>query len=147
MNSQCEACQAKCCRYFCFQIDTPDSFEQYEHIRWFVLHEGVTVHVDKGDWYISIARPCREVSPEGRCQVYDQRPLICRKYSTGNCDYTSGDYEYEATFERPEDVEAYAMKAMGPEKFLKERDKALAKLAKRDQKRELRAARRDGEPA
>ena len=126
---KCASCDGKCCRYFCFEIDEPDSCEEFEDLRWYLLHEGVTIHVDEGDWYISLMNPCSALGPNNLCTIYEDRPLICRKYSMENCDFTGGDYEYDALFEKPEDIEDYARKMLGSKKFDKQREKKRAKLA------------------
>ncbi len=128
MTDICVTCGAKCCQYFCFQIDTPETVEQYEDIRWFLLHEGVSVHIDEGDWYMSVMKPCYRLQ-DGRCTIYEDRPLICRKYSTDNCDYTAGDYGYEKEFRTPEEIEAYAREQFEPGDFDRRRDAHRAKLA------------------
>ncbi|MFP4353600.1 MAG: YkgJ family cysteine cluster protein [Phycisphaerae bacterium] len=126
-DADCAKCNAKCCRYFCFEIDAPEDVDEFEDVRWFLLHEGISVHVDEGDWYISIMNPCRHIGQDNRCGIYEDRPLICRKYSQDNCDATGGDYEYEEFFETAEQLEAYARKKLG-KKFDKKRDKARRKL-------------------
>ena len=123
----CRQCQAKCCRYFCFQIDTPDSFEEFENLRWFLLHEGIGIHVDEGNWFISIDNKCRHLVDDGRCADYADRPVICRQYHTDNCDATNGDYEYDEVFTSAEQVAAYARKKLGDGKY----DKAWAKACKK----------------
>ena len=87
----CRKCGAKCCKYFCFEIDAPDDVDEFEDIRWYLCHEGVSVHIDKGDWFISIDNRCKMLDENDQCTCYEDRPLICRKYDLGNCDYTSGD--------------------------------------------------------
>jgi len=129
MSHQCSKCDSKCCRYFCFQIDEPDSFSEFDDIRWYLCHDGVTVHIDEGDWYISIANRCRLLSWSGRCTIYEERPVICRNYDTDNCDYTDGNYEYEALFETPEQLEEYARKTLGAAKYDRAMKKARAKAA------------------
>ena len=39
----CQYCTAKCCRYFALPIETPESLEDWEFVRWYLLHEGATV--------------------------------------------------------------------------------------------------------
>lgn len=124
IDPMCRQCQAKCCRYFCFQIDEPDSFEEFENLRWFMLHEGISIHIDEGNWFISIDNKCKYLADDGRCLNYDSRPAICRKYTTDGCDATGGDYEYDEQFETAEQVAAYARKKLGRKKY----DKAWAKL-------------------
>lgn len=130
MSSQCIECGARCCRYFCFQLDTPDSYEEFENIRWYLCHRGVSVHVDEGDWYISIENQCNWLDEKTqRCTNYDQRPLICRKYAVGNCDHTQGSYEYEQLFTQPEQVEAYGRRKLGKRRWELEKAAAMAELA------------------
>lgn len=140
MSAVCRKCGAKCCRYFCFEIDTPESFDEYDDIRWFLLHENISVHIDKGDWYISIANRCEALDEDNRCRVYEDRPLICRKYSMSDCDFTDGHYGYDALFETPEQLEAYARKALGKKAYKKAKAKAYAK-AERKRKKQRRKSR------
>jgi Fe-S-cluster containining protein len=132
----CRECGGKCCRYVCFQIDTPDSFEAFEDLRWFLLHEGISMHVEKGDWYISIANRCKALADDGaHCAVYADRPLICRCYSMEDCDFTDDDYGHEADLNTPEDLERYAMKVLGTEAYQEAKAKAYAKAARREARR------------
>jgi len=127
MRKLCRKCGAQCCRYFCFEIDAPDGFEEFDDIRWFLVHEGISVHIDEGDWYISIANRCKMLDESNRCIAYADRPLICRRYDSDSCDATAGDYGYDALFETPEEIEEYARKVMGEEKYEREKQKARAK--------------------
>ena len=129
MNRElCRRCGAKCCKYFCFEIDTPDDVDEFEDIRWYLCHEGVSVHIDKGDWFISIDNRCKMLDENDQCTCYDDRPLICRKYDLGNCDYTSGDYGYDEVFTTPQELEDYARLTLGP-KFDKTRNRKRARMA------------------
>ena len=134
MSKQCRACAGKCCTYFCFQIDEPDSYAEFENVRWYLCHEGVSVHIDDGDWFLAVANRCRNLTRDGRCKIYENRPLICREYSHESCDHTSGDYEYEKLFETPEQMERYARKTLGARKFDAARKRALERHEKRAQK-------------
>ena len=140
MSSMCKECGGKCCRYFCFEIDEPDTFEEFDDIRWFLMHEDISVHVDEGDWYISIANKCKALDEDSRCMIYADRPLICRRYSMANCDFTAGDYGYEAHFETPEQLEAYARKVLGRKAYEKAKAKAYAKADQKERKRREKAA-------
>jgi Fe-S-cluster containining protein len=132
MDSTCSKCDARCCRYFCFEIDKPDTYEEFENIRWYLLHENISVHIDcEGDWCIMIDSPCRLLvkTPTGwRCGNYDNRPIICRKYSPDNCDRTKGGYDYEEMFETSDQLEAYARRMLGDHAF-EESSKRLRKKA------------------
>ncbi|MFA6135349.1 MAG: YkgJ family cysteine cluster protein [Phycisphaerae bacterium] len=141
MSLECRACQAKCCRYFCFEIDTPETFNEFEDIRWYLLHEGATVHIDDGCWFIAIANKCRNLGPDWRCTDYENRPTICRTYEQDDCDATPGAYGYEQLFTTGEEIDAYARKTLGPSY---ERSKArahglLAKKARTGRRKVSRA--------
>lgn len=124
----CHKCGARCCQYFCFEIDEPDDVDEFEDVRWYLCHEGISVHVDKGDWFISILNHCKMLDENNQCTAYDDRPLICRKYDLDNCDQTMGDYDYEEEFTTPEELEDYARRKLG-RKFDKTRDRKRAKMA------------------
>ncbi len=138
MSNQCQKCGAKCCRYFCFEIDEPDDYDEFEDVRWYLLHEGVTVHIDDGDWYISIDNPCKMLADDSRCMGYDNRPLICRKYDSGGCDYTSGDYGYDEHFLTADQLDAYARKTLGAKEYDKVKAKARAKLEPKPLKKSMK---------
>lgn len=131
MSKTCQKCGAKCCKYFCFEIDEPNDFEQFEDVRWYLCHEGVTVHIDEGSWFMSIANRCKMLDKGDRCKMYDKRPVICRKYDRENCDHTGGDYGYDAFFQTPEEIEQYARKTLGQAKYERQRAKALMKVEKK----------------
>jgi Fe-S-cluster containining protein len=103
----CEHCTAVCCRYIALPIDTPTARPDFDDIRWYLLHENVQVFVEDGDWYLYIATQCRHLQPDFRCGIYEHRPSICRKYTTDNCDYHSGDYGWEHHFTCPEHLDEY----------------------------------------
>ena len=146
MSKTCRECGAKCCRYFCFEIDEPDDYEEFEDIRWYLLHEGVSVHIeDNDDWYMTIANRCKALASDNRCTIYDDRPKICRAYSHETCDHVGGDYEYKEVFNRPEEIERYARNALGTDKFEARRAKMKgvkppAKLRKRPKPKATAAA-------
>ena len=43
----CEYCSAKCCRYFALPLEEPTTREEFEYIRWFLLHEYATVFTEE----------------------------------------------------------------------------------------------------
>ncbi len=120
----CEHCTAACCRYVALPIDEPESFEDYEDIRWYLLHEGMSVFVEDGEWFLNMATPCRHIQADYRCGIYETRPQICRDYTTDNCDYHSGDYGWEQHFTCAEHLDAYRVQHLpGKRKSAKQREK------------------------
>ena len=109
----CEFCDAKCCRYFALPIDKPATFEEFDYVRWYLLHERASVFVEDGDWFLLVHTPCKELGPDNRCRIYETRPQICREYSTTRCEYDDL-FVFEQYFETPEQVEEYAVATLGP---------------------------------
>lgn len=109
----CEHCAAACCRYIALPLDRPRTRRDYDDIRWYVMHEGVSVFVEDGDWYVQFQTRCRNLRPDNLCSIYDTRPAICRDYEPGDCDYCGGEFAYEALFTHPRQVEEYYERRTG----------------------------------
>ena len=109
----CEHCTAKCCRYFALSIETPQTFADFEFIRWYLLHEAATVFVEDGVWYLLVHTVCKHLQDDQRCGIYDTRPQICRDYSTKNCEYED-EWTYEQYFETPEQITEYCEVLFAP---------------------------------
>jgi uncharacterized protein len=103
----CEYCAAKCCRYFALPIETPESFEDLEFIRWYLLHDRASVFQEDGDWYLLVHTTCKHLQADNRCGIYETRPKICRDYTTDNCEYDD-DWTYDFYLETAEQVAEYA---------------------------------------
>jgi Fe-S-cluster containining protein len=103
----CDHCTARCCRYFALPIDTPKTSQDFEYLRWYLLHEHATIFTEDETWYLLMHTQCSQLRPDNRCGIYHERPQICRDYSTENCEY--GDtYLYDRYFETPEQMAEYA---------------------------------------
>lgn len=111
-STLCEHCTGYCCRYIALPIETPEDKSDFDDVRWYLLHEGVTVFVEDGEWFICVSTTCRHLQPDYRCGIYETRPQICRDYSTDNCDYHSGDYGWEQHFTCPEHLDEYAARQL-----------------------------------
>lgn len=109
----CAYCSAKCCRYFALPLETPDTYEEFEFIRWYLLHEHATVFTEDGTWYLLVHTTCKHLQPDNRCGIYETRPQVCRDYSTTDCEYED-DWVYDHYFETPEQVEEYIEAILGP---------------------------------
>ena len=103
----CDHCTGRCCRYFALPIDTPHTWEDYDYIRWYMMHGRISVFVDEGNWYIMIFADCKHLQDDHRCGVYETRPGICRDYTTEDCEYDN-DAPHEQLFETPEQIWEYA---------------------------------------
>ena len=108
----CEYCTAKCCRYFALPIDTPSTFRDYEYLRWYLLHDRVSIFTEDGDWYLLVHTVCEHLQLDHRCGIYETRPLICREYKTDDCEYDD-DWTYEQYFETPEQIWEFSEAVLG----------------------------------
>ena len=78
----CDHCAAKCCRYFALPIDKPKEWEDFDYIRWYLLHERAAVFVEEDCWYLLVQNRCKHLRDDHLCDIYDTRPQICRDYTT-----------------------------------------------------------------
>jgi Fe-S-cluster containining protein len=111
----CEHCAAACCRYVAIPLDKPTSAKDYDDIRWYLMHENISVFVEEGDWYFQVTTRCKNLGADNRCGVYETRPQICRDYKAGDCDYAGGTYGYDHLFTHPKQIEAYYAQRTGKE--------------------------------
>lgn len=104
----CAYCTAKCCRYFAFPIDKPETWEDFDHLRWYMLHGRVAIFVEDETWYLMIYADCKHLQADHRCGIYEDRPQICRTYTTDDCEYDETEECYDKFFESPEQIWEYA---------------------------------------
>ncbi len=119
----CEQCTGACCRYIALPIEEPTTRRDFDDIRWYVMHRGISVFVEEDEWYVQLSTDCTNLGPENKCAIYETRPGICREYKAADCDYEGGDYHYDSIFRTPEQVEAYAAKKLGKKRAFPKADK------------------------
>ncbi len=102
----CEHCTGKCCGYFALPIEKPQSFRDFNFIRWYMMHGEVSVFVEGETWYLMVHAVCKHLQPDNRCGTYDTRPDICREYTTDQCEFDD-DSTYDMLFEAPEQLWEY----------------------------------------
>ncbi len=135
-NVLCEHCTAECCHYVALPIDEPETKRDFDDLRWYLMHEGMTLFVEEGDWYVQFRTRCRNLRTDFKCGVYETRPAICAEYKAKDCDYAGGDYSYDHLFTEPEQIVAFAK-----EHFAKERTSNRKKKTKRKATRKGRVVR------
>lgn len=109
----CDHCTAKCCRYFALPIETPTELRDWEFVRWYLLHEAATVFKEDENWYLLVHTTCKHLQSDNRCGIYYTRPIICREYSTDNCEFDD-DWLYEQYLETADQVWEYTEAILGP---------------------------------
>ena len=102
----CDYCTAKCCQYFALALDTPETYAEFDFIRWYVLHQETSLFTEDGTWYLVVHQSCSALLPDNRCGIYEIRPQICRDYTTDNCEYEP-DGTYDQLFETWEQLNEY----------------------------------------
>lgn len=103
----CEHCTAACCRYLAIPIDKPESRRDYDDIRWYLMHEGIIIFVEDGDWYIQFQTTCKHLGEDNLCTIYEIRPEICAEYQPKDCDYTEGSFGYDHFFTHAKQIEEF----------------------------------------
>ena len=148
LATYCPQCDAACCKYFAFEIDEPEDEEELDKVFWFLVHEGATVFVDEGKWYLQISNKCRYLAPDGRCGIYEKRPQVCREYGLGedgepNCEFTGHDYGYDMEFKTPEAFLIYKNAYMDELSKLEEKEerKRTRKLDKKKRQTDTKTSR------
>ena len=109
----CDYCSAKCCRYFALAIDTPEDWEDFENIRWYLLHEHSAVFTENGSWFLLVSTKCKYLGDDNRCVNYENRPPVCRAYTTDKCEYEDN-WVYDHYWESPDQIYQYAEALLGP---------------------------------
>jgi len=109
----CSYCTAKCCRYFAMPIETPTTWKDFDDVRWYLAHDQTSVFVEEGSWYLLVSTTCKYLGHGNRCDIYEDRMRICRKYTTANCEYDD-DSVYDKFFETPEQLWEYAEAVLPP---------------------------------
>lgn len=105
-ESLCDRCTAKCCKYFALHIETPKTRDDFDMLRWFLLHDRATIFTEDGAWYLLVHTECKHLQPDNRCGIYDTRPQVCRDYSTADCEFEENAV-YDSYFEMPEQMEEF----------------------------------------
>ena len=107
-DDQCSKClPSKCCTYFSFGIDEPETRKDFEALLWQIAHQKVSFYVYRNDWYIMINNRCRFLTANNQCAIYFQRPYICREHDTKDCEYNGGDNEFTEHFKSYDELLVY----------------------------------------
>jgi uncharacterized protein len=81
--NSCKNCK-KLCEEIAVEIDEPTEIEDFENIKWFLLHKNIKVFIlpdDEEDdiehWYIQFNTPCKELGNDGNCKLKENKPSVC----------------------------------------------------------------------
>lgn len=96
----CTEC-GKCCTYVGVGINAPTRPRYATDILWYLYHDRVSVYVDgDGEWSVQFETRCRNLGDGLLCQIYPQRPHICRAFDNQTCEVNSQEGEAH-TFRTP----------------------------------------------
>lgn len=100
-------CDGKCCKYVTVILGDPEDEEDWDEIKWMLMHENVSVyHSHDDEWRVEFVTPCRHLTKGNKCAIYDKRPAVCREYTVDECELSDEDYA-DVIFLKPEDVDGY----------------------------------------
>ena len=84
-----------CCRYVTVEIAKPRSKEKIELYTWYLLHKNVQIYIDnEKTWNLLFITTCTKLGGDGRCNIYQTRPKICKEYSPKSCSRTGKDHTH-----------------------------------------------------
>ena len=103
----CDHCTAKCCHYFALPMDEPTTPQDFDFLRWFLLHDRASVFTE--DETLVPAGSYAVQALAARQSLRHLRPAApgLPRLHHGQCEYHD-DWTYERYFETPEQVEEYA---------------------------------------
>jgi len=87
-DNKCGFCtNSKCCTYITEALATPRSMHDFDHLLWQLSHRDIQAYKDEDGWYLLVNNSCTHLLEDGRCGIYEDRPLICREYTNDYCEF------------------------------------------------------------
>jgi len=88
----CDDCNGSCCRKLVVEIDTPRNKDDFEDIKWYLYHPGVSIYIDMNDkWNVQFNSQCSKLDKDGRCSIYEKRPPVCKNAKVKDCEMNKPD--------------------------------------------------------
>jgi uncharacterized protein len=112
MTKEICKCCSTCCSYVTIEIDKPDDKNSWDALFWYVNHENVFVYIDNEDsWCVEFTTPCKQLLPDKKCAIYENRPYVCQNHDSDNCENNNiNESPYKELFKTPEDIKKYMIK-------------------------------------
>ena len=112
IDKKCSNCKKSiCCVSINQKIKAPRSREDFDHLLWQVSHENINIFKDADGWFLHIATRCSHLGESGICNIYDQRPWVCRDYTNDFCEFDESIEEAsEHFFSTYEQLDTYCRK-------------------------------------
>lgn len=109
---KCDLCTASiCCTYISQEIDTPRGMRDFDVLLWQLHHRDVHIYRDEDGWYLRVMNVCLNLMDDGRCGIYETRPIICREHENDYCEYDESTADTsELYFASAEELDKYCRK-------------------------------------
>ena len=127
-ENKCGFCtNSKCCTYITEELITPRSMQDFDHMLWQLSHQDVQAYKDEDGWFLLINNACTHLLPDGRCGIYDDRPVICREHTNDFCEFDQPSEEgFDLFFDGYDSLLGYVRKRFKTwEHFASTRDQQL----------------------
>jgi Fe-S-cluster containining protein len=127
-ENKCGFCtNSKCCTYITEELTTPRSMSDFDFMLWQLAHRDVHAYKDVDGWFLMFHTPCLQLLADGRCGIYEDRPMICREYSNDFCEFDEDSSEgFELFFDSYDALLNYVRKRFKTwDKFAASRDERL----------------------
>jgi len=106
-ENPCHDCNI-CCNYVAIELDKPEDEDDWNHIRWYLVHKDVWVFVDHDNsWNIQFNTPCEKLDEKGWCTIYHTRPKICKQYKSDNCEKYGEGESFKLLFKNLEEFDEW----------------------------------------
>ncbi len=86
--------------------------EDFDTLLWQVSHQNTQVYKDTDGWFLLINNRCDHLLPDGRCNIYETRPQVCRDHTNDDCEFDgpAGEDDFELLFTDYHSLLAYCKK-------------------------------------
>ncbi len=102
----CTEC-GRCCTYVGVGINAPTTARLATDVLWYLYHDSVSVYADDdGEWSVLFETRCRNLRDDLRCEIYAERPHICRSFDNRSCEVNAPS-ERSLTFREPAEFLAW----------------------------------------
>ena len=77
--------QSYCCTTIEQKIETID----YDYMLWQIAHDNIELlAIGKPlQWYLLVHTKCSQLNEHNLCEIYEDRPMVCKEYSNVGCEY------------------------------------------------------------
>jgi Fe-S-cluster containining protein len=88
IDKKCAKCaKSICCSSINQKVPTPRTIYDFDHLLWQVSHENIAIFKDSDGWFLHVHSACEHLGERGVCQIYAQRPMVCREYDNDYCEF------------------------------------------------------------